>query len=141
MWGYLAEFWEEIVQVGDYTIEWFQSIGNAVAGAIGGLFSELIHYIYDCFYLVWWLFDSLKDLFAIFFTPFTWIFNLGKGFFSVAFKTAEELGLEIGEVAGFDDSVFAFFDAFPYFNYILAGVGGALAILFLAFIIKKLSAI
>lgn len=141
MWGYLTEFWGELAQVGDYTIAWFQGIGNAVAGAIGGLFEDLIHHIYDIFYTLWWLLDGLQNLFVIIFRPLTWAFNFGRGFFNVAFKTPEELGIEIGQVGSFGTNVFAFFNAIPYINYIFVGVGAGLGILFLAFIIKRLSSI
>jgi hypothetical protein len=139
MWGYLGEFWNAITGIGEYTIEWFQNIGNAVAGAIGGLFESLTHLIYDCFYLAWWFLDSLKDLFAILLTPITWAFNFGRGFFYTAFKTPEELGIEIGEIAHFGDEVFALFDAIPYVNYVFLGAGAGIGLLFLGFIIKKLS--
>jgi len=139
MWGYLGEFWNAITQVGDYTIAWFQSVGNAVAGAVGSLFEDLIHHFYDIFYTIWWLLDALQDLFVIIFRPLTWVFNFGRGFFYTAFKTPAELGLDIGEVGHFGGNVIAVFNAIPYVNYIFAGVGGALAILFLAFMIKRLS--
>lgn len=141
MWGYLTEFWEKLVNVGDYTIAWFQGIGNAVAGAVGSLFEDLIHHIYDIFYTIWWLLEGLQNLFVVIFRPLTWAFNFGKGFFDTAFKTPGELGIEIGEVGSFGANVFKVFDAIPYFNYIFAGVGAGLGILFLAFIIKKLSAV
>lgn len=143
MWGYLTEFWGSITQVvldaGTYTIAWFESVGNAVAGAIGGLFSDLIHHIYDLFYLWQWFMDGLKDLFSILMSPLVWAFSFGKGLIGSAFETAESLGLEIGEVAIFDANVFLVFDAIPYVNYIFAGVAGILAISFIVFIAKKLS--
>lgn len=138
MWGYLTEFWDKLVAVGEYSIEWFQGVGNAVAGAIGSLFETLIHYLYDYFFLGWWFADSLASLFLILVRPLVWVFNFGRGFFSVAFKTAEELGLETGEVVGFGDNVWAVFDAIPYMNYIFLGVGGIIGLMFLGFIIKKL---
>lgn len=141
MWGYLSEFWDAITEVGDYTIEWFESVGNAVAGAIGGLFENLVHHLYDFFYLIWWLADSLKELIGILLKPLIWIFQFGKGFLSVATKTAEELGLETGEIASFNQAVFNLFDEIPYINYIFAGAGAVLGILCLVFIIKKLSTI
>lgn len=139
MWGYLGEFWNAIIQVGDYTIAWFQGIGNAVAGAVGALFEDLIHHFYDIFYTIWWFLDALQNLFVIIFRPLIWIFNFGKGFFDTAFKTASELGLEIGELGHFGTQVFDFFDTIPYFNYIFAGVGAGLGLLFLVFIVKRLS--
>lgn len=141
MWGYLSEFWGKIAQVGDYTIAWFQGIGNAVAGAIGGLFEDLIHHFYDILYSLQWFFEGLQNLFVIIFRPLTWIFNFGKGFFDTAFKTPAELGIEIGELGSFGTNVMSVFNAIPYANYIFAGVGAGLGIVFLVFIIKKLSSI
>ena len=71
IWGYLSEFWDNITEVvvstlGNsitYTIEFFQSVGNAVAGAIGSLFDDLIHHIYDVFLVIYWLFEHLKNAF------------------------------------------------------------------------------
>jgi hypothetical protein len=141
LWGYLAEFWGKLGAVGDYTIEWFQGIGNAVAGAIGGLFEDLAHNFYDIFYVIQWLLEGLQNLFIIIFRPLTWIFNFGKGFFDTAFKTPEELGITTGEIGIFDPKVFQVFNAIPHANLIFAGVGAGLGILFLVFIIKKLSSI
>lgn len=141
MWGYLAEFWDKLAVVGDYTVAWFQGIGNAVAGAVGSLFEDLIHHFYDIFYVIWWLLDGLQNLFVVIFRPLTWIFNFGKGFFDTAFKTPAELGIEIGSIGSFSSNVQAVFSAIPYANYIFAGVGAGLGILFLVFIIKRLSSI
>jgi len=144
MWGYLSEFWSSITQVvieaGTYTIDWFQSVGNAVAGAIGGLFEDLIHHFYDIFYAVQWLLDGLQNFFSIIFSPVVWTLNFGKGFITSAFSSPEELGLEIGDVGEISGSVFAFFSAIPYFNYIFLGLSAILGLFFLIIIIKKLSA-
>jgi hypothetical protein len=141
MWGYLSEFWDAITEVGGYTVEWFESVGNAVAGAIGGLFENLIHHIYDLIYLTWWFVDALQDIFSILLTPITWILNFGRGFLYTAFKTPEELGLELGDIQAFGQSVFDLFEAIPYLNYIFLGAGAMLGVLFLGFLIKRLSTI
>lgn len=141
MWGYLPEFWDLLVNVGDYTVEWFQGIGNAVAGALGNFFDDLIHNFYDIFYVIQWLLEGLENLFVIIFRPFTWIFNFGKGFFDTAFKTAAELGIEVGPIGSFSSGVSAVFNAIPHANLIFGGVAAALGIVFLVFLIKKLSSI
>lgn len=138
MWGYLTEFWEQLVAVGEYPIEWFEGIGNAVAGAIGGFFEDLIHHIYDLFYLVSWILDSLGNLFNIIMTPLIWVFNFGRGFISTAFATPEQLGLELLPSFTYGENIMDFFDSFPYFNVMIAGVGAGLSILMFSFIIKKL---
>jgi len=136
-WGYLGEFWNAITEVGDYTIAWFQSVGNAVAGAIGSLFEDLIHHIYDFFYIAQYLLDNLGDLFAIIFTPLTWIFNFVKGFFVSAFATPPDPEIEWI----FPDNVIAFFNSIPYWNYLMFAIGSGIAILLLVFIFKRLSTI
>ncbi len=140
MWGYLAEFWNKITAVGDYAVEYFQSIGHAVAGAIGGLFQPLIHQFYDLFHLVWWFADNMAGLFSFLLTPLSWLFNFGKGFLNTAFKSVEELGIEKGDIAYFGAEIFAVFDAIPYVNYIFAGAGAMLGLLFLVFVFKRLVA-
>ena len=141
MWGYLGEFWDEITQVGDYTVAWFQGIGNAVAGAIGGMFEDLTHHFYDIFYLVQWFLENLGGMLAIAFTPLIWIFNFVKGFFVSATSTLEELGIEIEETTLMTDNLQTFFDSVPYFNLILTGVSGLLGIFVIIFIVKKIISI
>jgi hypothetical protein len=138
VWGYLNEFWNAISGVGDYTIEFFQSIGNAVAGAVGGLFEDLTHHIFDVFYFFGWLFDNLGILFGIIFKPLTWIFNFAKGFTTSAFATPESLNIQLGAIGHFSENVMAFFNVIPHFNLIFAGVGAGIGILMLAFITKKI---
>lgn len=144
-WGYLSEFWNSIasstVSAGEYTVGWFENIGNAVAGAIGGLFEDLVHHIYDLFYLIRWFLDGLQELFSIIISPLTWGYNFARGLFASAFSTAEELGLETGEIEEIGSNVSAFFEVFPYIDYIFLGVSAMLGIVFLVFIIKKLSEI
>lgn len=138
MWGYLSEFWDAITSVGDYTIEWFQSVGNAVAGAIGGLFEDLTHHFYDIFYIIRWFLSNLGNMFIIAFTPLTWIFNFVRGFFVSATSSLEELGLVIPEMDLMSENVVAFFNIFPYFSLLLSGIAGALGLLIILFIAKKI---
>lgn len=140
-WGYLGEFWNAITQVvvdaGTYTIEWFQSLGNAVAGAIGSLFEDLIHHIYDFFYIAQYILDNLGDLFAVIFTPLTWIFNFVRGFFISAFATPPPAEIEWV----FSDEIINFYQSIPYWNYLTFAIGGGIGILVLVFIFKRLSSI
>jgi len=138
MWGYLSEFWNAIVSVGDYSVAWFQSVGNAVAGAIGGLFEDLTHHFYDIFYIIRWFLSNLGDMFVIAFTPLIWVFNFIRGFFVSATSSLEELGILIPEMTILSPNVLAFFDAFPYFSLLLSGIAGALGLLVLLFIVKKI---
>jgi len=139
VWGYLSEFWDaitqEVVESGVYTIDWFQSLGNAVAGAIGGLFENLIHHLYDIFYIFNWLFDNLADLFLSIFSPLKWIFSFLKGFWISA--TAPPVEPEVVyQTAG---QVKDIFEAVPYWQYFSMAIGIGLSILVLGFIFKRLA--
>lgn len=138
VWGYLTQFWEAIVEVGLYPVIWFENVGNAVAGAIGGLFEDLIHHVYDIFYFNNWLLENLAEIFFSAFTPLTWSFNFFKGFLASATSQIEELGLQVEDFSIYTDNVKAFFDMIPYFNIITAGISGILGLLFLVFIVKQL---
>jgi hypothetical protein len=140
-WGYLGEFWNSITEVvvnsSTYTIAWFQSIGNAVAGAVGALFEDLIHHIYDLFYIAQYLVDNLGTLFGVIFTPLTWVFNFVRGFFVSAFGTP--VAPEITWT--FSTDIIAVFQKFPYWNVLTYSIGAGLGILVLVFIFKRLTAI
>ncbi len=141
MWGYLSEFWNAITGVGDYTIAWFQSVGNAVAGSIGGLFEDLTHHFYDIFYLVQWFLDNLGEMLTTGFTPLTWIFNFVKGFFVSATMSLEELGVEIPEMTLVSENTKAVLEGVPYLNLLLTAIAGIFGLMILIFIVKKASGI
>jgi len=139
MWGYLLEFWNAITGVGEYTIAWFQSVGNAVAGAIGGLFEDLTHHFYDIFYLVRWFFDNLAEVFSSAFTPLTWIFNFVKGFFVSATMSLEELEIEIPEMTLVSENVETVLENVPYLNLLLTAIAGVFGLMIIIFIVKRVS--
>lgn len=149
IWGYLTEYWNSITEVvvstlGNsitYTIDFFQGIGNAVAGAIGSLFDDIIHHIYDVFLLFSWIFDNLSNMFDIAFTPLFWIFSITKGFLASATASLGDLGIELNEFIIYNENVSNFFDAIPYFNQLLAGGGALIGLFFIILIIKKASSI
>jgi hypothetical protein len=141
MWGYLTEFWDAIVIVGDYPIAWFQSVGNAVAGAIGGLFEDLTHHFYDIFYIAQWFLENLGEMLSTAFTPLTWIFSFVRGFFSSATMSLGELGIEVPAINLISDNVKAFFEVVPYFNLFTTAIAGVFGIMVVIFIVKKASQI
>lgn len=136
IWGYLLEFWNAITAVGDYPIEWFKSVGNAVAGAIGGIFEDLTHHFYDVFYCFQWIFDNLSIIYGNAFSPLVWVFNYISGFLKSATSTLEELGIEVQEFTIYTANVEDFLGTIPYFSFISAGIAGCLGIFFLVYIIK-----
>lgn len=96
------------------------------------MWEDFIHHIYDIFYIVQWLLDSLKTIIGIALSPLSWIFNFGRGFFVGVATVPEEISFSL------PTSTTSLFDAFPYLNLIFMALGGGLGILFLAFIFKKI---
>lgn len=139
MWGYLSEFWDSVVEVGGYSVAWFQSLGNAVAGAIGGIFEDLTHHFYDIFYIAQWFLSNLGEILLTVFTPLTWIFNFVKGFFVSATMTLEQLGIETPEFTLLTDNVKAVFEVVPYLNLLLTAISGCFGIMIIIFIVKRAS--
>jgi len=88
MWGFLGEFWSTITQTTinawEYTVDWFQNIGLAVAGALGGLFDWLLHYLNDLFLFAGWIWHGIATLFTIIIYPFEFIFSFIYAFFNNA---------------------------------------------------------
>jgi hypothetical protein len=87
MWGYLSEFWDSIVQVGDTTVAWFQSVGNAVAGAVGSLFETTLHYLNDTWVFLGWIFSAIGQLITLFLLPLNFVFQFLKGLIVSAFSS------------------------------------------------------
>jgi len=119
MWDYISQFWDAITGIGDYTIEWFQNIGNAVAGAIGGLFDWLFHYISDLFVFLGWIFSVLTQMIQTFTLPISYVFNFIKGFTSSAFSDPQIAGLGYS----FSPAIMGVFEAIPYWSVILSVLG------------------
>lgn len=140
MWGYLSEFWDAITEVGGYSVEWFQNIGNAVAGAIGSIFQDLTHHFYDIFYVVQWFLDNLGSMLSTAFLPLTWVFNFVKGFFVSASMSLAELEIEVPESMNLiSDNVIAVFEIVPYFNLLLTAIAGVFGLMVIVFIVKNAS--
>jgi hypothetical protein len=118
MWEYLSQFWDSITEVvldlGTFTIEWFESVGNAVAGAIGGMFNWLIHYVNDFFILMGWIFSILKELVNAFTLPISYIFNFLKSFTISAFGNPITPDVNYS----FASYVISALENIPYWEYI-----------------------
>lgn len=128
MFDYLVEFWSEITEVvvsaGTYTVDWFESVGNAVAGAIGGMFAWLIHYLNDFFIFLGWVFSILKELILCFILPISYIFNFLKAFTISAFSAPQTAELGYSFSAG----VLSVFDEIPYWSTVATVLGIALLV-------------
>ena len=64
VWDYLSQFWDSIASVGEYPIAFFQNIGIAVAGALGGFFDFIFHNLSDFFLLLGWFGANIKSIFT-----------------------------------------------------------------------------
>ena len=137
MWSYLSQFWNSITEVivsgGTYTVEWFQNIGNSVAGAIGGVFDYIVHYINDSFIFLGWLFSIIKALVNVFVLPISYIFNFIKAFLSSAFKSP----ITPESSYTFTGDILSVFSAIPSWS-VLTYIVGVLILLVAGFAILKL---
>jgi hypothetical protein len=127
MWGYLSEFWNAITGVSldawNYTAEFFQSIGNAVAGALGGAFDWLWHNVNDFFIFAGWVLTQVKTLFIIFTAPLSYFYSFVKGFSGSVFKPPVEIPAILNV---YSTSTLQIFNAIPYWDTMTAMLGVAL---------------
>lgn len=128
VWDYLAQFWDAITAqtVGgvEYTIAWFQQIGNAVAGALGLFFDFIFHGLNDIFVFISWFGYALKTIFVALLSPINYFANILRFFFSTAFSTPSAPEATYT----FSDQVLAVFNSIPNWE-IFASVLGAIIML------------
>ena len=123
-WYYLTQFWNLITEEGGYSVAWFQSLGNAVAGALGGFLDTIFHSANDLFVFVSWLGYCLKMIFLSLLSPISYFFDVLRFFFGTAFTTPSAPEITYT----FSDQVMAVFTAVPHWT-ILASVLGAIIIM------------
>src|SRR3989304_2346468 len=123
VWQYLLQVWDSITSVGDYTIEWFQNVGNAIAGAIGGMFDFLLHNVSDFFVFLGWFFSNVGGIFTATIQPVQYVFNFLKSFLNNAFSTPVD-----NAIWSFPAQITEVFDVIPYWNTISAVLGVCLLI-------------
>lgn len=136
IWGYLTEFWNAITGVGEYAIEWFQGVGNAVAGAIGGLFHFINHSITDIFVLFGWLFSNFRDFFIGILLPIRYVYTFLKEFINTAVISPTTSAEALWQFPG---NVMDFFNAIPLWNILSSVLGIAIIILVGFAILKRFS--
>ena len=109
IWDFFSQFWDSIVEVGEYPIAFFQNIGLAVAGAIGSFFDVIFHNINDVFVVFVWLGISLKTIFLSILSPVIYFFTIVRQFFISAFATPD-----VAQVSyTFSQEVLEVFQAIP----------------------------
>ena len=136
MWDYILQFWnsltEVVVSAGSYSVEWFQNVGNAVAGAIGNLFEFIIHSFSDIFLFGGWFFSTLSDFFTKLWLPINYIFAFLSGFVDSAFNTPE-----VQEIWSFDSEIIAIFETIPYWTTLTMVLGVGVIIIVSVAILKQ----
>lgn len=119
VWDYLYTFWERIVAIGDYSVQWFQNIGNAVAGALGLFFDFIFHNLNDVFVILGWLANYLKIIFTSLLAPLNYFFVFLKSFFSNALSTpaTNEIAFTL------PSNIVEFFNTIPNFPILTSILG------------------
>jgi hypothetical protein len=122
-WGFLSEFWDSITQVGDYTIQFFENIGKAVAGAVGNLFEYINHNISDVFVFMGWLFNNLKLIVEKLFIPVKFFYTFIKSFVGTAFLSPDNFSTKT--IWSFNGQVLSVFQSVPFWSTLttILGVG------------------
>jgi len=124
-WGFLSEFWNLIVGVAEYPVEFFQNIGFAVAGALGNFFDTIFHSFNDIFVFFVWIAVALKAIFLAIVAPVLYFFNVLRWFFTTALGTPETAELTYI----FEPQVLEVFDAIPHWKLISLILGAIVLLL------------
>ena len=137
MWGYLAEFWDNVsgstIDAWEFTETWFQNVGNAVAGAVGNLFYFALRSINDFVVLIGWFFELIKTFFQFISTPFIWVIHIISAFFS-------NVGLPPTDFSyTWNTDVLSVFQAIPYWSYISLVIGIVITLIGLRSVLNALS--
>lgn len=120
IWGYLTEFWDKITAAAVGTVEYFQSIGNAVSGAMGGLFDEIIHYAFDSILIFRYFFEIAKQIFFALWQPVLFFFN----FFQSYIQKLNE-PITYGSPLTFVSGVSTILNAVPSWSVLSTVIGAA----------------
>jgi hypothetical protein len=138
MWGYLQEFWAQLQTITtnawEYPASWFESVGNAVAGAVGNLFGFVLHFINDIGVLIGWIGTTLTAMFLLFFLPLQYIFLFLKNFFISAFSAP----VSPEHFYTFSPEILGVFNAIPFWQDVGFALGVALGVLFVFFVLKTI---
>jgi hypothetical protein len=123
-WGFFSDFWNLIVGVAEYPVEFFQNIGYAVAGALGSFFDTIFHNFNDIFVFFVWIGVALKTIFLAIVSPLLYFFNVLRWFFTSAFGALPEAELTYA----FPPEVLEVFSAIPHWD-LLSLIMGAIILL------------
>jgi len=126
VWTYLSQFWDSVanatVTSGEYTVAWFQSLGNAVAGAIGSVFDSIFHVAIDAFIIIGYIINILFIFFKGLIRPIDYFFNYLLSGMSALFAP---LSYTPAESWSIPTNIIEIFNAIPFwstFTYSLTAV-------------------
>lgn len=123
---YLSQFWEAITSATEGTIEWFESVGNAVAGALGNLLFYPLQAIFDILLAVAYLFTLLWNFLIFLFKPILFLSVFLVNAFLGIFQPVEPE--DIFDGVDFSAAI-AFFEALPFWSLFVFTITGALWVL------------
>jgi hypothetical protein len=135
--GYLSEFWDSITEATSGTIEFFQSIGNAVAGAIGNIFLTPLKVIFDFFWTFKILYDCVANLVEIGWSIFTSFFSF-IGSFIADFFSADIVVENTNADINLDPAIITAILSIPLMPLFFQVIGYAFIVLLCYSTIKKL---
>lgn len=122
-WNYLTQFIDRIstttITAWEYTSTWFINVGNAVAGAIGGMFDWIIHYFNDFLCYINYFAQNLGFIFSQLLSPVKYIFTFSSNFFTTSFSQP----IIPETLQGFSTTTLDFIHSLPYWNELSAGIG------------------
>ena len=124
-------FLDLITPATEFSVEFFESIGQAVAGYLGGFFEPIFHSLLDFFisliYFGQYVFAILASLFA----PVLYVFNFLKGLvYEVTSPVVYNNSIE------FSANVLALYDSVPMFSDLMIVLGGILILMSVIALIK-----
>lgn len=132
---YLSQFWDAIAAATEGTIEWFESVGNAVAGALGNLLFYPLQAIFDILLAVAYLFNLLWHFLVFLFKPILFLGAFIVNAFLGIFQPVEPEDI----FGGVDfTAAIAFFEALPFWSLFVLTITGALWILLFIKTMKSL---
>ena len=130
---YFTQLWNRITAVAEYPIDFFQNIGDAVGGAIGHFFTELIHLFTDAGVFFLFSFQIAKSIFLVILNPLIYLLNLIYTFISELFNFdfTYEPAIEIS------DTAMEILNFIPYWSVLSTNIG-AIFLMLIGFRIFKI---
>lgn len=136
MWGFFDEYWSAItsstVAAGEHTVDWFQNIGLAVAGAIGNLFNFALRFFNDAIIFFGWIFSLIGNIITIFLLPITWIFSFLKALLLAGFASPTDTNYT------WLISVNQILESVPYWTELMTALTIGLSIAFIFYVFRRL---